>query len=119
MPDTACTPQTLLFHLKTAPGAVERALRVIRVRGFQIWSLNLNQQEDIYLVNVQLQGNRCIHNLCAQLNKLVDILSVTIAAREAQQEAPVTSPSPVTSVSTPPVSLDKHKLTQMSLKRVS
>ena len=64
-------------ELRDLPGALERSLRVIRVRGFQLQQLEVEQHQGSLMLNLQLSGERSIEQLVAQLTKLEDNVKVS------------------------------------------
>ena len=67
---------TLLVRQST--GSLERILRLIRQRGFNISYCQAKQisVEDGMSVTLELSGFRSIENLYHQLNKLIDVVEV-------------------------------------------
>ncbi len=77
---------SLNCRFRAQPGAYERLLRVVRVRGFQIQSMNAQDHEGSVSLNLTLVGERCVRNLMAQLEKLQEVSGVDLAERA---QAPV------------------------------
>lgn len=73
---------SLFIRARFCPEVVERVLRVIRHRGFELYSLNMllhdecNDKQVTLFVTVASKKDICL--LCTQLNKLVDINYVEI-----------------------------------------
>lgn len=68
---------SLCIKAKFCPEIIERILRVIRHRGFKLYSLHTlffntsnHQQINIFIT---VTSEKTIHLLCAQLNKLIDV----------------------------------------------
>ena len=62
------------------PETLERVLRVVRHRGFQICSMNMETAGDAQNINIALTvaSLRPVDLLFSQLNKLVDVASVAV-----------------------------------------
>ena len=62
------------------PETLERVLRVVRHRGFQICSMNMETAGDAQNINIELTvaSPRPVDLLFSQLNKLVDVASVAV-----------------------------------------
>lgn len=62
------------------PETLERVLRVVRHRGFQICAMNMETTNDTKSINIELTlaSMRPIDLLSSQLNKLVDVASVAV-----------------------------------------
>jgi branched-chain amino acid aminotransferase len=62
------------------PETLERVLRVVRHRGFQICSMNMETATDAQNINIELTvaSPRPVDLLFSQLNKLVDVAHVAI-----------------------------------------
>lgn len=60
------------------PAAIERALRVIRVRGFNITAMDTRLSEGKVLATFSVQSDRDINGLLSQLQKLASIQSVIL-----------------------------------------
>lgn len=76
---------TIHCQFQSQPGAFERILRVIRVRGFDIVNLNAGLSGEHMQMEVTISGNRCFDNLCLQLEKLQEITEVghlTVASNQ-------------------------------------
>ncbi len=61
-------------------GSLERILRVVRHRGFQIDSMQLSSaiESTQRVLSMKVRGERNIERLTAQLNKLWDVHSLTL-----------------------------------------
>ncbi|WGE49970.1 acetolactate synthase 2 small subunit [Actinobacillus equuli subsp. haemolyticus] len=67
----------LTIKANTRPETLERILRVIRHRGFEVLNLQaVNSGEEI-AIQLTLQSQRDISLLAAQLEKLFDVLAVS------------------------------------------
>ncbi len=62
------------------PETLERVLRVVRHRGFQICSMNMETASDAQNINIELTvaSQRSVDLLFSQLNKLVDVAYVAV-----------------------------------------
>ncbi|MEB7715443.1 acetolactate synthase 2 small subunit [Kluyvera cryocrescens] len=62
------------------PETLERVLRVVRHRGFQICSMNMETAGDAQNINIELTvaSQRPVDLLFSQLNKLADVASVAV-----------------------------------------
>ncbi|AJQ93673.1 ACT domain-containing protein [Gynuella sunshinyii] len=67
------------FHCQISyqTGAIERLLRVIRVRGFVIKQLSLEHVGNHYSLKLTISGQRSPDNLLWQLKKLVEVRQVS------------------------------------------
>lgn len=63
------------------PGAIERILRVTRVRGFSILTMNASLQNALMKLEMTVSGERCFTNLCRQLEKLHEVQTVSHISR--------------------------------------
>ena len=65
------------------PETLERVLRVVRHRGFQVCSMNMNAASDAQNINIELTvaSPRSVELLFSQLSKLVDVARVEIQQR--------------------------------------
>ena len=65
------------------PETLERVLRVIRHRGFQICAMNMETATDAQSINIELTvaSPRSVELLFSQLSKLVDVARVEIQQR--------------------------------------
>lgn len=75
----------LAVELKQQSIAVERFLRVTRHRGFNLTSLNIESNEQGYIVSMSVDSDRPIYLLTQQLKKLVEVAEVEVL--DAQQLA--------------------------------
>ncbi|NMM40381.1 acetolactate synthase 2 small subunit [Pseudoalteromonas arctica] len=69
---------SLTVALKNQSVAVERFLRVVRHRGFNLTHFQLNMDDGQYHVAMTVDSDKPIHLLTTQLNKLVDVKQVTL-----------------------------------------
>lgn len=65
------------------PETLERVLRVVRHRGFQICAMNMETASDAQNINIELTvaSLRPVELLFSQLSKLVDVARVEIQQR--------------------------------------
>ncbi len=69
------------------PEMLERVLRVVRHRGFQVCAMNMNQMANNENINIELTvaSERSVDLLSVQLNKLMDVASVEVQQQTSQQ----------------------------------
>lgn len=67
----------LTIEANARPEALERLLRVVRHRGFEVLDLNAQKSEQILTINLKLQSIRPISLLTTQLEKLFDVTKIT------------------------------------------
>lgn len=69
------------------PETLERVLRVVRHRGFQVCSMNMETAADASNINIELTvaSQRPVELLFSQLRKLVDVACVEIQQPTSQQ----------------------------------
>ncbi|MBT0722007.1 acetolactate synthase 2 small subunit [Tatumella sp. TA1] len=69
------------------PEVLERILRVVRHRGFEIKTMQMAQTSGPQQVNIEMTvaSNRGIELLSTQLTKLIDVASVHITQHQTQQ----------------------------------
>ncbi len=79
----------LTIFARPRPEVVERVLRVVRHRGFQLCSINMESAVDCQELSltVTVASIRPIESLQAQLAKLIDVMKVEVAASELAQPA--------------------------------
>ncbi len=79
----------LTIFARPRPEVVERVLRVVRHRGFQLCSINMEPAADCQELSltVTVASIRPIESLRAQLAKLIDVMQVEVAASELAQPA--------------------------------
>ncbi len=79
----------LTIFARPRPEVVERVLRVVRHRGFQLCSINMEPAGDCQELSltVTVASIRPIESLRAQLAKLIDVMQVEVAASELAQPA--------------------------------
>ncbi|EAC1133706.1 acetolactate synthase 2 small subunit [Salmonella enterica subsp. enterica] len=67
------------------PETLERVLRVVRHRGFQVCSMNMEATTDAQNINIELTvaSPRSVDLLFSQLSKLVDVAHVAICQSAA------------------------------------
>ena len=79
----------LTIFARPRPEVVERVLRVVRHRGFQLCSINMEPVADCQELSltVTVASIRPIESLLAQLAKLIDVMQVEVAASKLAQPA--------------------------------
>ncbi|MBW3475630.1 acetolactate synthase 2 small subunit [Hafnia alvei] len=79
----------LAIQARFRPEVLERVLRVIRHRGFQVCAMNMAQMLDSDSVNIELtvSSQRPINLLSSQLSKLMDVACVEVQSHAAHQQA--------------------------------
>ena len=79
----------LTIFARPRPEVVERVLRVVRHRGFQLCSINMESAVDCQELSltITVASIRPIESLQAQLAKLIDVMQVEVAASELAQPA--------------------------------
>jgi acetolactate synthase, small subunit (EC 2.2.1.6) len=70
------------------PETLERVLRVVRHRGFQICAMNMETATDAQNINIELTvaSLRPVELLFSQLSKLVDVARVDIQQRTTSSQ---------------------------------
>lgn len=64
----------LLVQARQRPEVLERILRVVRHRGFQIISMNMTQEQGNKIqLQLTVESERPLHLLAYQIDKLVDV----------------------------------------------
>ncbi|MRS17364.1 acetolactate synthase 2 small subunit [Enterobacteriaceae bacterium RIT691] len=73
----------LAVQARFNPETLERVLRVVRHRGFQICAMNMETASDAQNINIELTvaSLRPVELLFSQLSKLVDVARVEIQQR--------------------------------------
>lgn len=66
------------FQMQAEPAALERALQVIRIRGFGIESMQADLRDGLIDLAMTVSGTRPISMLLAQLDKLHTVLTVAM-----------------------------------------
>ncbi|WP_097459828.1 ACT domain-containing protein [Mangrovitalea sediminis] len=74
--DKAAECHQIQFQMQAEPAALERALQVIRIRGFGIESMKADLADGLIDLALIVRGTRPIGTLMAQLDKLQTVLSV-------------------------------------------
>ena len=74
--------------LRQSPEALERVLQVIRIRGFRLLHLEMNQQGERLHLEMTVQGERPVDNLLQQLRKLVGMQVVEGRVAVSGEPAP-------------------------------
>ena len=77
---------TLEIHAQPRPEAMERGLRVVRHRGFNLCALNMEQDCQQLRITVTVESCRPIQQLWSQLDKLVDVSRVDSCHAAAPQQ---------------------------------
>ena len=79
----------LTISARPRPEMVERLLRVVRHRGFQLSAIHMESAVDCQELSltVTVASIRPIESLQAQLAKLIDVMQVEVAACELAQPA--------------------------------
>lgn len=74
---------------RSAPGSLERILRTVRVRGFELsgMSLELDEARGRYHLHLRLRGERPLGLLERQLEKLPDVEQLLALHPGAREEA--------------------------------
>lgn len=67
----------LTIEANARPETLERLLRVVRYRGFEVLDLNAQKSEQTLTLNLKLQSTRAISLLTTQLEKLFDVTKIT------------------------------------------
>jgi len=76
---------SLNIAIKNQSVAVERFLRVVRHRGFDLTHFQLNVDDGQYNVAMTVDSDKPIYLLTTQLTKLVDVKQVTLQSVHQQQ----------------------------------
>ncbi|MGY5959062.1 acetolactate synthase 2 small subunit [Kosakonia sp. BK9b] len=71
------------------PETLERVLRVVRHRGFQVCAMNMETDSDARHINIELTvaSPRPVELLFSQLSKLVDVARVDIRQRATSSQS--------------------------------
>ena len=77
----------LALQARFRPETLERVLRVVRHRGFQVCSMNVVNAANCENINIELtvESPRPIELLFSQLSKLVDVARVELQQPGSQQ----------------------------------
>lgn len=79
----------LLVQARQRPEVLERILRVVRHRGFQITSMNMAQAQDNKIqLQLTVESERPLHLLASQIDKLIDVEYVDCQFQTAQCQNP-------------------------------
>ncbi|XOD70308.1 MAG: acetolactate synthase 2 small subunit [Sodalis sp. (in: enterobacteria)] len=78
---------SLSIQARFRPEVLERILRVIRHRGFELCTLNMTLQTETKYINIYLTvaSKRSVDLLSTQLIKLIDIAHIEIQQTTSQQ----------------------------------
>ncbi|MDN3379380.1 MULTISPECIES: acetolactate synthase 2 small subunit [unclassified Pseudoalteromonas] len=76
---------SLTVTLKNQSVAVERFLRVVRHRGFDLTHLQINLDDGHYQVEMTVDSDKPVYLLTTQLAKLVDVKQVMLQSVQQQQ----------------------------------
>ena len=70
------------------PETLERVLRVVRHRGFQVCAINMETASDAQNINIELTvaSPRPVELLFSQLSKLIDVARVDIRQRTTSSQ---------------------------------
>ncbi|TGC88178.1 acetolactate synthase 2 small subunit [Salmonella enterica subsp. enterica serovar Wilhelmsburg] len=81
-------PQQGHGSARFTPATLERVLRVVRHRGFQVCSMNMEAATDAQNINIELTvaSPRSVDLLFSQLSKLVDVAHVAICQSAATSQ---------------------------------
>jgi len=72
----------LSIEVKQQSIALERFLRVTRHRGFSLLSMNIESNDENYVVNMAVDSDRPIYLLTQQLKKLVEVSQVEVLEQQ-------------------------------------
>ncbi|CAM3974014.1 acetolactate synthase 2 small subunit [Serratia silvae] len=77
----------LSIQARFRPEMLERVLRVVRHRGFQVCAMNMASGSNSGDINIELTvaSQRPVDLLSSQLSKLMDVSSVEIQQQSSQQ----------------------------------
>lgn len=71
----------IAINVQQRPEVLERVLRVVRHRGFNITNLAMQLNDNnTSSINMSLQSDRAIELLTNQINKLIDVLDCQVLA---------------------------------------
>ncbi|BAE75671.1 Acetolactate synthase isozyme 2 small subunit [Sodalis glossinidius str. 'morsitans'] len=78
---------SLSIQARFRPEVVERILRVVRHRGFELCALNMTPRAEVENINIHLTvaSKRSVDLLSAQLSKLMDVSCVEIQQLTTQK----------------------------------
>jgi acetolactate synthase II small subunit len=74
----------LTIAVKQQSIAIERFLRVVRHRGFELLDLVLEGQGELFQVKMTVDSDKPIYLLTSQLSKLVEVKQVELQAKQQQ-----------------------------------
>ncbi|WGE88765.1 acetolactate synthase 2 small subunit [Actinobacillus arthritidis] len=66
----------LTITAEKRPETLERILRVVRHRGFEILTMNVSSDTQHFEMTLHIQSTRAIELLTHQLSKLIDVKSI-------------------------------------------
>ncbi|PXW20381.1 acetolactate synthase 2 small subunit [Pantoea sp. JKS000250] len=77
----------LSIEARFRPEILERILRVVRHRGFQVCSMNMASVANAENINIEMTvaSQRSVDLLSSQLSKLIDVACVQIQQQTTQQ----------------------------------
>ncbi|WP_437616093.1 acetolactate synthase 2 small subunit [Erwinia sp. V71] len=77
----------LSIEARFRPEILERILRVVRHRGFQICAMNMAAANNVSNINIEMTvaSQRSVDLLSAQLSKLMDVACVQVQQQTTQQ----------------------------------
>ncbi len=65
-------------QMNAMPGVLERMLRIVRVKGFILESMQAEQRGERFDMTLTVNGHGAAKQLVAQLDKLHDVIHVTV-----------------------------------------
>jgi len=78
----------VLVHARQRPEILERILRVVRHRGFQITAMNMTQENDDKIqLHLTVVSERPLYLLTSQIDKLMDVEYVDSEYQTSQRIA--------------------------------
>ncbi len=76
----------IAINVQQRPEVLERVLRVVRHRGFNITNLAMQLNDNnTSSIDMSLQSDRAIELLTNQINKLIDVLDCQVLAGQANK----------------------------------
>jgi len=77
----------LSIEARFRPEVLERILRVVRHRGFQVCAMNMASADNADNINIEMTvaSQRSVDLLSSQLRKLLDVACVEIQQQQTQQ----------------------------------
>lgn len=71
----------LICEMSAAPGALERFLRIVRVKGFTIDCMEVVLENAKFEIKLQLRGKQTASQLVVQLRKLQDVSCISVMTK--------------------------------------